>query len=173
GYPAGLGRLASGRVPGGGFREAGSPLRRLSRPPRPAARPVDGRLGRTGRAVARGAPRPLIAITGPRRGAAMPRLCVALAVWLAGGRPRQLSPADPVSMQRFHGVVVTGGHDVDPVLYAQESQVLPHYDPERDRFESAIIDDALARGLPLLGICRGAQLLNVRLGGDLHQDLRR
>lgn len=103
----------------------------------------------------------------------MPRLCVALAVWLAGGRPRQLSPAKPVSMRPFHGVVITGGHDVDPVLYAQECQVLPHYDPERDAFESAIIDDALERGVPLLGICRGAQLLNVRLGGDLHQDLRR
>jgi putative glutamine amidotransferase len=68
--------------------------------------------------------------------------------------------------------VITGGHDVDPVLYAEESQVLPKYDPERDAFESAIIDDALQRNLPLLGICRGAQLLNVRLGGNLHQDLR-
>ena len=102
----------------------------------------------------------------------MPRLCVAVAVLLAGGRTVQLSPADPVSTRAFHGVVITGGHDVDPVLYAQESKVLPHYDPDRDAFESAIIDDALARHLPLLGICRGAQLLNVRLGGDLHQDLR-
>lgn len=102
----------------------------------------------------------------------MPRLCVAAAVLLAGGRSVQLSPADPVSTRPYHGVVVTGGHDVDPVLYAQESKVLPHYDPDRDAFESAVIDNALARGLPLLGICRGAQLLNVRLGGDLHQDLR-
>ncbi len=102
----------------------------------------------------------------------MPRLCVALAVFLAGGRTAQLSPADRASTRPFHGVVITGGHDVDPVLYAQESQVLPHYDPDRDAFESAVIDDALTRGLPLLGICRGAQLLNVCLGGDLHQDLR-
>lgn len=102
----------------------------------------------------------------------MPRWCVALVVWLAGGRCVQLSPADPASPRPYSGVVITGGHDVDPVLYAQESEVLPHYDPDRDAFESAIIDDALARGLPLLGICRGAQLLNVRLGGDLHQDLR-
>jgi putative glutamine amidotransferase len=102
----------------------------------------------------------------------MPRLCVAAAVLFAGGRTVQLSPAEPVSTRPFHGVVVTGGHDVDPVLYAQESEVLPHYDPDRDAFESAVIDDALQRRLPLLGICRGAQLLNVRLGGDLHQDLR-
>lgn len=103
----------------------------------------------------------------------MPRLCVAAAVLLAGGRTVQLSPTDPVSTRPFQGVVITGGHDVDPVLYAQESQVLPHHDPDRDAFESAVIDDAVGRGLPLLGICRGAQLLNVRLGGDLHQDLRR
>lgn len=102
----------------------------------------------------------------------MPRLCVAAAVRLAGGRSRQLAPDDARSTVGYQGVVITGGHDVDPVLYAQESKVIPHYDPDRDAFESAIIDDALARGLPLLGICRGAQLLNVRLGGDLHQDLR-
>ena len=102
----------------------------------------------------------------------MPRWCVALALFLGGGRCVQLSPGEPHSRQPYSGVVVTGGHDVDPVLYAQESKVIPHHDPDRDAFESAVIDDALARGLPLLGICRGAQLLNVRLGGDLHQDLR-
>lgn len=102
----------------------------------------------------------------------MPRLCVAVGIWLGGGRPVQIEPGDAPGAAGFDGVVITGGHDVDPVLYAQESKVLPHYDPDRDAFESAVIDDALARGLPLLGICRGAQLLNVRLGGDLHQDLR-
>ena len=102
----------------------------------------------------------------------MPRLCVAIGVWLGGGRPVQVAPGDSPSAATFDGVVITGGHDVDPVLYAQESKVLPHHDPDRDAFESAVIDDALERGLPLLGICRGAQLLNVRLGGDLHQDLR-
>jgi putative glutamine amidotransferase len=102
----------------------------------------------------------------------MPRLCVALAVRLAGGRTVQLRPGESASTRPYHGVVITGGHDVDPVLYAQESKVLPHYDPDRDAFESTVIDDALARDLPLLGICRGAQLLNVRLGGDLIQDLR-
>lgn len=102
----------------------------------------------------------------------MPRLCVAAAVRMAGGRTVQLAPGDRESTRSFQGVVITGGHDVDPVLYAQQSKVVPHYDPDRDAFESAVIDDALQRALPLLGICRGAQLLNVRLGGDLHQDLR-
>lgn len=116
--------------------------------------------------------RPLIAVTGPNRGGAMPRWCVAVGVALAGGRTVQLAPGRPHSPEPYQGVVITGGHDVEPVLYAQQPKVLPHYDPARDALESRVIDDALARGLPLLGICRGAQLLNVRRGGDLNQDLR-
>ena len=116
--------------------------------------------------------RPLIAITGPRRGAVGPRALVALAVWLYGGRPLQLRPGDEGRGHRYHGVVVTGGHDVEPVLYAAEPEVEPNYDTARDALETAVISDALKRGLPLLGICRGAQLLNVCRGGTLHQELR-
>jgi putative glutamine amidotransferase len=116
--------------------------------------------------------RPLIAITGPEQGAIGPRTCVALAVLLYGGRPLQLRPSHDHLGHRYHGVVVTGGHDVEPVLYAAQPEVAPRYDRERDRLEAAVIDDALARGLPLLGICRGAQLLNVCRGGTLFQELR-
>ena len=116
--------------------------------------------------------RPLIAITGPSRGGKAPRVLVQLAVWLAGGRGVQLSPQRPESRAPYQGVIITGGHDVDPVLYAEESEVQPRYDSERDAFESEVIDDALDRELPLLGICRGAQLLNVRRGGNLYQELR-
>jgi len=122
--------------------------------------------------VAGRARRPLIAVTGPRRGALAPRCFVHLALRCAGARTVHLTPARPAADERWHGVVVTGGHDIEPVLYAEAPAVVPRYDPERDAFESQILDDALARDLPLLGICRGAQLLNVRLGGSLHQDLR-
>lgn len=114
---------------------------------------------------------PVVGITGPAKGAVGPRICVSLAVHWAGGIPLQLRPGDS-STAAYHAVVVTGGHDISPVLYAAEPEVQPRYDVERDHFESDIIDDALARDLPLLGICRGAQLLNVRLGGSLFQDLR-
>ena len=115
---------------------------------------------------------PVIAITGPERGAFGPRLLVALAVRLYGGQPLQLRPGDDWRAHAYHGVVVTGGHDVEPVLYAAEPEVEPNYDSARDALESAVIHDALARRLPLLGICRGAQLLNVCRGGTLHQELR-
>jgi putative glutamine amidotransferase len=70
------------------------------------------------------------------------------------------------------GIVITGGHDIEPVLYAAAPEVEAKYDKARDAFESFMIDEALEAGVPLLGICRGAQLLNVRLGGDLFQELR-
>jgi putative glutamine amidotransferase len=115
--------------------------------------------------------RPLIAVTGPERKAFGPRFLVGLAVRRYGGRPVQLRPSDKDRPFDYDGVVVTGGHDVDPVLYAAEPEVEPNHDPARDAFESAIIDEALRRRVPLLGICRGAQLLNVRLGGSLFQEL--
>ncbi|EGV19064.1 gamma-glutamyl-gamma-aminobutyrate hydrolase family protein [Thiocapsa marina] len=114
---------------------------------------------------------PLIAITGPARGAFGPRLLVALAVRLYGGRPLQVRPGDTPKRLTYQGVVVTGGHDVEPVLYAAEPEVEPNYDRARDALETEVIQDALDRGLPLLGICRGAQLLNVCRGGSLFQDL--
>lgn len=115
--------------------------------------------------------RPVIAITGPTRGAFGPRMLVALAVRWHGGRPVQLRPGNEDRGYKYDGVVVTGGHDIEPVLYAAKPEIEPNYDPARDALETAVIADALARGLPLLGICRGAQLLNVCRGGTLHQEL--
>ncbi|MEJ6654894.1 MAG: gamma-glutamyl-gamma-aminobutyrate hydrolase family protein [Pseudomonas sp.] len=115
---------------------------------------------------------PIIAVTGPQRGAFGPRLLVACAIHWYGGKPLQLRPGDPWQQHRYDGVVITGGHDIDPVLYTAEPEVVPRYDPERDALETAIIDDALVHRLPLLGICRGAQLLNARRGGNLYQELR-
>lgn len=116
--------------------------------------------------------RPVIAVTGPRRGAVGPRSLVALAVAWHGGRALQLRPGQDPREYEYHGVVVTGGHDIEPVLYAAESSIEPNHDVERDALEVSVIRDALARGLPLLGICRGAQLLNVCRGGTLFQELR-
>ena len=70
------------------------------------------------------------------------------------------------------GLLLTGGGDVDPALYGEiASPETDPPDPERDAVEAALIDEALARDLPLLGICRGMQLLNVHFGGSLVQHL--
>ncbi|GLF96278.1 gamma-glutamyl-gamma-aminobutyrate hydrolase family protein [Streptomyces yaizuensis] len=71
---------------------------------------------------------------------------------------------------RLDGLVIAGGADVEPVRYGAERD--PRTGPparERDAWELALIHAALASGTPLLGVCRGMQLLNVALGGTLHQ----
>ena len=70
------------------------------------------------------------------------------------------------------GLVLTGGEDIDPSHYgAEPSAALGSVDAERDRFELALFAAARSAGLPILGICRGIQLINVALGGTLYQDL--
>lgn len=113
-----------------------------------------------------------VAVTGPRRGAFGPRFLVACALRWYGARALQIRPGDDLEGLHYDAVVVTGGHDIDPVIYAAEPEVQPKYDAERDALEMAVIDDALERDLPLLGICRGAQLLNARRGGNLFQELK-
>jgi putative glutamine amidotransferase len=92
------------------------------------------------------------------------------AVAAAGGTPvqipREVEP--PALLGRLDGLVLSGGDDVDPRRYgrrpgAQTTQL----DPERDALELELIDAALGIDLPLLGICRGCQLLNVARGGTL------
>ncbi|MGW2510335.1 gamma-glutamyl-gamma-aminobutyrate hydrolase family protein [Streptomyces scopuliridis] len=92
----------------------------------------------------------------------------------AGGLAAMLPPDDPSAaarmVARLDGVVIAGGPDVEPVRYGAERD--PRTGPparERDAWELALIDAALASGTPLLGICRGMQLLNVALGGTLRQ----
>ncbi|MGC0209776.1 gamma-glutamyl-gamma-aminobutyrate hydrolase family protein [Streptomyces levis] len=94
----------------------------------------------------------------------------------AGGLAAMLPPDDPQraaeAVARLDGLVVAGGPDVEPVRYGAERE--PRTGPpapERDAWELALIDAALAAGVPLLGICRGMQLLNVALGGTLVQHL--
>jgi putative glutamine amidotransferase len=75
-------------------------------------------------------------------------------------------------LDRFDGLLLAGGADVDPASYGAER--LPETGvtwPERDRFEIALVRRAIERGLPVLAACRGMQILNVALGGTLHQHL--
>ncbi|MFF4488431.1 gamma-glutamyl-gamma-aminobutyrate hydrolase family protein [Streptomyces sp. NPDC001544] len=103
--------------------------------------------------------------------AAYPRL-----VQRAGGLTAMLPPDDPAhaaaTVARLDGVVIAGGPDVDPARYgAERSPRTGPPAPERDAWELALIDAALDARVPLLGICRGMQLLNVALGGTLVQHL--
>ncbi|MBB4636118.1 gamma-glutamyl-gamma-aminobutyrate hydrolase family protein [Longimicrobium terrae] len=71
-----------------------------------------------------------------------------------------------------HGLLLTGGEDVDPVRYGAEPHPqLGEINPARDAAELAAVHEARRLGLPILAICRGIQVLNVALGGTLYQDI--
>jgi gamma-glutamyl-gamma-aminobutyrate hydrolase PuuD len=93
----------------------------------------------------------------------------------AGGIPLILSRVEGTideMLDVVDGVVLAGGRDVDPSRYGQEPhELLGALDPRRDEFELELVARTLERGLPLLGMCRGIQVLNVALGGTLVQDL--
>ena len=90
----------------------------------------------------------------------------------AGGLPVFLpSSADPADYaNRLDGLLLSGGADIDPARYGQQPCAeLFTPEPARDAFEMVLLDGAAAAGMPVLGICRGIQVLNVHGGGTLHQ----
>lgn len=94
-----------------------------------------------------------------------------------GALPITISPLIGIDLAEqalgpFHALVLTGGEDVDPTHYrAERSPKLGVIDQLRDRFELALFHQARRRQMPVLGICRGLQLINVAMGGTLWQDL--
>lgn len=112
-----------------------------------------------------------------RPAAVLPRVytdCVIGAGGAVVGLPPQ--PPHPDAIERvldgIDGLILTGGKDVDAELYGERAH--PENDtprPDRDAWELALVRAAIARDLPLLGICRGLQVLNVALGGTLVQHL--
>ena len=86
--------------------------------------------------------------------------------------PRSLAQVQG-TISSVDGLLLTGGPDVDPLLYGQarDPQAGLKLSPRRDRWEMALLKAALERDMPVLAICRGMQLLNVVLGGTLHQDI--
>jgi putative glutamine amidotransferase len=98
----------------------------------------------------------------------------AAAVQRAGGIPVVLPPIPPADVPalvgRLQGVCLSGGPDLDPAAYhARAHAELGPIEPELDAFELELARAADAAGLPVLGICRGCQVLNVARGGTLHQ----
>lgn len=95
------------------------------------------------------------------------------AVRRAGGIPVLMPPGGRAPndwLESLDGLILSGGGDIDPARYGgSQHEALYNIDHERDAFEFALVEQALARRMPLLGICRGMQMLNVHLGGSLHE----
>ena len=94
------------------------------------------------------------------------------ALRLAGGEPVELRPEGEADLTGLEALLLTGGGDMEPRRYGQPSHPsAARVDPARDGFELRMAREALARQMPVLGICRGAQVLGVVSGGELIQDI--
>lgn len=114
----------------------------------------------------------MIGVTGPAGGIPFAWWATRAALRAVGARPLRLRPGDPWRPHGLDGVVIGGGADIAVALYDPlEVEVVPP-DPARDAFEIEVIEHAIEEDVPLLGICRGAQLLNVVQGGSLLRDVR-
>ena len=116
--------------------------------------------------------RPRVGVTGHGRRFAPSWWCTSFALRLAGGNPERISVRHAPSGKAYHALIIGGGDDIHPEHYGGDLEAQVKADPDRDRLEIEWIRWALDNSVPLLGICRGAQLINVVLGGKLHQDIR-
>jgi putative glutamine amidotransferase len=107
--------------------------------------------------------KPLVAISGKAEH---------YAEWIlrSGGMYQLVVPGVKGPLDGVSGLLLTGGEDVDPALYGEVNRC-SRVNPERDKAELELLQVALRCDLPVLGVCRGMQLLNVALGGSLYQDI--
>lgn len=122
--------------------------------------------------------RPVIGISGYTNGTtACVRMTYVQAIREAGGIPFVIPVTTDTEqindiLDNIDGIIMSGGEDYDPQLYGEQPiRQLGEVVPERDKFDLLLIRGAVGRGLPLLGICRGEQGLNIALGGTLYQDI--
>lgn len=113
-----------------------------------------------------------VGVTGNARRWAPSWWCTALALRLAGAVPERISTQHRPSGKPLDALIIGGGNDISPEHYHGDISAKVKLDPKRDKLEIEWIHKALDKNIPLLGICRGAQLINVVLGGSLYQDIR-
>ncbi len=114
----------------------------------------------------------LIGVSGPDRGGFTAWNFTRFMLFLAEARAVRITPSHPFDADKLDGLVIGGGSDIDPRLYgARRHPKTVHIDHKRDKMEWALIEKLYRRKVPMLGICRGMQMLNVFFGGTLNQHI--
>ncbi len=112
--------------------------------------------------------RPKIGVTVSQRSGWRIFPLMAFNIWLAGGRALRWQTASAIVLGAVDGVIIGGGDDISSMLYGGKISARARLDPDRDDMEKRIVLEAAAANIPVLGIYRGSQMLNVALGGALH-----
>lgn len=117
--------------------------------------------------------RPLIGVTTTAKGGWRSYFMTAIAIRLTGGRTVRIVPGDDIDrlVDKLDGLIAGGGDDISAQLYGGEIVADVRLDPDRDSLEIGLMRRMLPGRIPVLGICRGAQMLNVAAGGNLIADI--
>jgi putative glutamine amidotransferase len=117
--------------------------------------------------------KPVIGITKPDQKDNFAYAFIWLSILLAGGKPLKITPLNSGLVDNIDGLVLGGGKDVFPALFQDEPEPKHdyEYDHERDEMELYWLRKAENDNIPVLGICRGAQVMNVSRGGTLHLNI--
>lgn len=111
-----------------------------------------------------------IGISGPSRKGTAHRL-ISLGIRMHGARTHYIRPGSRTDVSLLDGLVLSGGTHVHPGRYGQQPEVTANYDRKRDATDQRLLEEAERIGIPVLGICRGAQFINVFHGGSLCQNV--
>ena len=114
---------------------------------------------------------PIIGITFTRRGIRSNENYIH-AIEKFGGIPHTLDPdVSEDAYTDINGLLLTGGPDIDPSYYGEEAHETTDIEADRDRLELPLFNQAVEKDLPVFGICRGIQIMNVAIGSSLYQDI--
>jgi putative glutamine amidotransferase len=115
-----------------------------------------------------------VGVTTSLRGSTMMWIFYWLALKLVGLIPVRITASDQGrhDLDSFSGFVIGGGDNIGAQIYRGDITLDVKIDPDRDALELKVLQIAEERGMPVLGVCRGAQILNVHRGGNLHQDIQ-
>ena len=116
--------------------------------------------------------RPLIGVTSSRRRGRIMIFLNRFAVWRAGGRSVSITWDKLYPIDQLDGIIIGGGDDISATLYGGAVALDIRVDPRRDDLEIAALDVADKHNIPVLGICRGSQILNVFYKGSLHSEIK-
>lgn len=116
--------------------------------------------------------KPLVVVTGPAKRLTFGWWATRFMLRLMGVNATYITAKTRTLPDTLDGVIIGGGDDIEPSHYGLMGDAGSEYDPDRDALELRVVRAALESHVPIMGICRGAQLINIVHGGNLHKDIR-